>query len=104
VDCAREIAPLPPWIATAFDEHDKARRRTPVEWHAVLAQPIPNGQRNSSLASVAGKLIACHLDPILAADLLMCVNLARCDPPLDREEVETILLSVGSTHARRARA
>ena len=38
----------------------------------------------------------------MAADILMCVNIARCDPPLGRDEVECILLSIGNTHVRRA--
>jgi putative DNA primase/helicase len=57
---------------------------------------IPEGQRNSKLASLAGSMRrrGMSLDGISAA--LQAENQSHCDPPLDEEEVERIAGSIGS--------
>ena len=68
----------------------------------MLTEPIANGQRNATLASIAGKLVHCGLrDAVLLYDLVECVNLARCEQPLPPTEVETIVISVMRSHFRR---
>jgi hypothetical protein len=103
VDSASQIAPLPDWVAQALRPiSDKARdRRSNEEWHRLLAGTIPKGQRNSTLTSIAGKLLATRLSAILAADLLACVNIARCEPPLPQADVEKIIVSVAKAEARK---
>jgi hypothetical protein len=78
----------------------------PLEhWHAVLTQPIRNGERNTTLASICGKLLHAGLtDGFLLYDLIMCVNIARCEQPLPPGEVETIVISVARTHLKRVRS
>jgi DNA-binding transcriptional ArsR family regulator len=52
--------------------------------------PIPDGRRNSTLVKVCGRL---HDGSRTVGDLckdLMAVNLSRCTPPLDAEEVFSI--------------
>jgi len=67
----------------------------------VLTEPIRNGERNTTLASIAGKLVHCGLrDVILIYDLLMCVNIARCEEQLSADEVETIVISIIQRHLR----
>jgi|SRR5215831_11361924 len=103
VDSASQIAPLPDWVAQALRPiSDKARgRRSNEEWHDLLAGTIQKGQRNSALTSIAGKLLATKLSAILAADLLSCVNIARCEPPLPQADVEKIIVSVAKAEARK---
>jgi Bifunctional DNA primase/polymerase, N-terminal/Primase C terminal 1 (PriCT-1) len=103
VDSAKQIAPLPEWIGQALSPHgDRARKgRSHKEWNALLAAAIPEGERNATLTSIAGKLLATKLSPILAADLLECVNVARCVPPLAQGEVEKIIVSVAKREMRK---
>jgi Bifunctional DNA primase/polymerase, N-terminal/Primase C terminal 1 (PriCT-1) len=107
VDTTRDFATAPGWlltiIGTAKGGNGKAGK--PFEhWHAVLTQPIHNGERNSTLASICGKLLHAGLtDGFLLYDLIMCVNIARCEQPLSPSEVETIVISVGRTHLKRQR-
>jgi len=58
------------------------------------ANLIPSGQRNSTLASLAGGMrrMGMSQDEIHAA--LQATNLARCNPPLADREVEAIAASV----------
>lgn len=67
----------------------------------MLAGAIPEGERNATLTSIAGKLLASKLTTILAADLLARVNLARCKPPLGQREVEKIIVSLAKCDMRR---
>jgi putative DNA primase/helicase len=55
---------------------------------------VPEGQRNSHLTSLAGSLrnTGMSTEAILAA--LLTENDAKCDPPLDRKEVEKIVNSI----------
>ena len=67
----------------------------------MLTEPIRNGQRNATLASICGKLVHCGVrDVILLYDLVMCVNLARSEQPLSSVEVETIVISVMRSHLK----
>ena len=67
----------------------------------LAAAAIPEGERNATLTSIAGKLLATKLSPILAADLLECVNVTRCVPPLAQGEVEKIIVSVAKREMRK---
>jgi hypothetical protein len=61
----------------------------------ALATPMLTGERNVTLASVAGSLRDRGLDEGNIAVVLMEVNLLRCDPPLEATEVLRIARSVG---------
>ena len=101
---ARRLAPMSEWVIRLIQEARKGKGRTLQAWHGVLTEPIVNGSRNATLTSIAGKLLAHNLGPVLSADLLACVNAARCDPPLDPVEVHQIITSVARRHGRRLKA
>jgi hypothetical protein len=61
----------------------------------ALAAPIPTGERNVTLASVAGSLRDRGLDEGTIAVVLLEVDRLRCDPPLEATEVLRIARSVG---------
>lgn len=60
----------------------------------ALAAPIREGDRNVTLASVAGSLRDRGLDEGTIAVVLLEVNRLRCDPPLEATEVLRIARSV----------
>src|SRR5262249_35638808 len=107
VDTARDFADAPDWliamVAAAKGGNNKAGK--PLEhWHKVLTEPIRNGERNATLASMTGKLLQMGVtDAVLIYDLVNCVNLARCEQPLSPSEIETIVISVMRTHLKRLR-
>jgi hypothetical protein len=100
----RETAPAPAWLVKKLLPKANGKGKPPGYWSRLLAQPIPVGQRNDALASIAGKLLASGLDVVLMHDLLQCVNEARCTEPLAASEVETIGASIARTHFTRKEA
>src|SRR5262249_11253771 len=58
VDTTRDFAEAPDWLLTLIGTAKDGRVGKPLEhWHRVLTQPIRNGERNTTLASIAGKLL-----------------------------------------------
>jgi hypothetical protein len=106
VDCASELADAPDWLHALVDANKNGRKGRPVEhWHKVLTSPIHNGERNTTLTSVCGKLLHFGLDDLtLLYDTMLCINIARCEPPLPENEIETIVRSVVLTHLRGLRS
>jgi Bifunctional DNA primase/polymerase, N-terminal/Primase C terminal 1 (PriCT-1) len=100
VDSADHIAPAPDCIGDQKDGQGK-----PLEhWHHVLTRQISEGSRNSTLASVCGKLVDSGLsDVLLLLDVMLCINDALCNPPLVYQEVDNIISSVLRSHLRRLR-
>jgi hypothetical protein len=75
----------------------------------VLSGPIRDGQRNVTLASVAGSLRSRGLDAETICSVLLGVNQHRCEPPLAETEVVDIGRSIcryppGSPRYRRSSA
>jgi hypothetical protein len=105
VDTTRDFADAPGWLiamVTAAKSGSTGKAGKPLEhWHTVLTEPIHNGQRNATLASICGKLLHMGVnDAFLLYDLIMCVNLARCEQPLSVSEVETVVISMVRTHLK----
>ena len=104
VDAADIFADAPDWLHALINGGNSgAAKGKPLEhWHTALTEPIRNGERNTTLASICGKLLHAGLkDGFLLYDLIMCVNIARCAQPLSASEVETIVISVVRTHIKR---
>lgn len=87
------LATMPPWLMGMLlqSETTTAADAKPMEAGA----PIPRGQRNSFLTSIAGALRkrGATTDSILTT--LMVENASRCTPPLPDTELEKIAASVG---------
>ncbi len=87
-----QLAEPPAWLLGILEGPGKASVRTS---ESVSTNTIPAGQRNGTLASLAGTMRRRGMteDAILAA--LHAENTNRCDPPLDDDEVEQIAKSIG---------
>jgi hypothetical protein len=70
-------------------------------WRQRVHQPVPEGARNATLASLTGHLLWHGIDPEVALELLQCWNRVRCAPPLFEEEVARTVESIARTDARR---
>ncbi|MGD0020091.1 MAG: bifunctional DNA primase/polymerase [Candidatus Limnocylindrales bacterium] len=83
------IADAPAWIA------DAARSpRTAGDRHGD-ADAIPDGQRNATLASLAGTMRRRGMTAAEIEAALLAVNAGRCRPPLPDDAVRGIAASVG---------
>lgn len=61
----------------------------------IEGDPIPDGARNVTLASIAGRLRHAGLEPEEMFSVLSRINQERCKPPKPSEEVKTIAYSIG---------
>lgn len=83
-----EIAPAPEWLLAMLRE--APAKRAPAGPEA----PIPEGERNSTLTSIAGKMRRGGLGADAIEAALRVTNRDRCQPPLLDEEVHRIAHSV----------
>lgn len=84
-----EIPAVPPWLKPS-----RATAKGKNSASANPAEPIPEGQRNGTLTSLAGALRAKGLSQQGIEAALLAENATRCSPPLDEAEVRTIAQSI----------
>jgi hypothetical protein len=100
------LVEAPTWLVElalqASSPSERPLPRPPQEWTRRISGACPEGQRNSTLTSLAGVLFAPgprSLDVVLA--LLQQWNLAHCQPPLPAGEVEKTVRSVERIERKR---
>jgi hypothetical protein len=88
--------PEPPaWLVAELDRLATTSPTSPrVADGAAEANPIPSGQRNATLARLAGTMRRVGMAQAEISAALNQVNLGRCAPPLSPAEVERIAQSV----------
>jgi bifunctional DNA primase/polymerase-like protein/primase-like protein len=93
-----EIAPaaLPRWIFVRAGGPHVGRSRD--EWRRLLREGVPEGQRNSTIASLTGHLLWHGVDAEVALELLLAWNRLRCRPPLDDAEVAQVVTNIVQLH------
>jgi hypothetical protein len=89
-------APLPRWLVTATG--GLRPKRTLDEWRQLAREGVPEGLRNSTIASLTGHLLWHGVDPEVAHELLLAWNRTRCRPPLDDAEVARVVQSITRLH------
>jgi hypothetical protein len=91
------LAPVPDWLTEASQE--QGRRGHPISyWRRLLRQGVGEGERNNSIASLAGHLLWHGVDPEVATELLLAWNATHCRPPLEPEEVVRTVASITRLH------
>jgi hypothetical protein len=102
VDSHDWILPAPAWLVDLVQRPEGKKSAVPVSEWLNLAKGVIEGQRNSSLARLAGKLLQCGFDPLMTLELCHAWNEARCKPPLEQAEVTRTVNSIaGRELARR---
>jgi len=104
VDSANEFADAPEWLHELINADrapDGAKGKPLEHWHRVLTGTIHNGERNTTLASICGKLLHFGLtDLTFLHDMMQCVNTARCEQPLNDDEIESIVANVTRSYLK----
>ena len=89
----QEIAEAPAWLLEMIEG---ASQRGPASSGAeATGEEIPQGHRNTTLANQAGHMRQIGMTAEEIAPALQTINLRRCKPPLDTNEVERIAASIG---------
>jgi Bifunctional DNA primase/polymerase, N-terminal/Primase C terminal 1 (PriCT-1) len=96
------LASPPDWLLRrAMDEVGHLGRPT-SHWRQLVREGVSAGERNNTIASLAGHLMRHGVDTAVVFELLLCWNRIRCKPPLVDEEVAAVVRSIGRLHAREA--
>ena len=74
------------------------RGHSAAYWRALVEEGVTEGVRNTTIASLAGRLLWHGVDPAVVCELLLCWNRVRCRPPLDDAEVARTVASIARTH------
>jgi hypothetical protein len=84
------VAPLPEWLLRKLAEPEPE----PLDRINGNAGVVPEGQRNAHLASLAGAMRRRGMTTESIEAALQTENAQRCSPPLDRDEVHAIAISI----------
>lgn len=112
VDChpaETKLAVPPPWLIERLTEHPRVKGSATAEplpkpaedWLKLTREPVTE-YRDMACASFCGYLV-CHLDPVVAYDILFWWNDRVVQPPLDDAEVLHIWRRIVHRHAERIR-
>ena len=71
------------------------------DWRDLVRKTVEEGQRNQTLAKLAGHLLRNRIDPWVALELLQAWNQTRCDPPLDDAELLATVRSIARREVER---
>jgi Bifunctional DNA primase/polymerase, N-terminal/Primase C terminal 1 (PriCT-1) len=101
VDSCDRIGWAPAWLLDKLAQGGGDGRATPPEVWRKLVKGIEAGARNQAVTRLAGLLFRRLPDPLVAAQLVLAFNDARCCPPLPAEEVQRTLDSIAAMEMRR---
>ncbi len=89
------LAPLPRWILVPIGPRVG---RSLTQWRQLVREGVPEGERNSTIASLTGHLLWHGVDAEVALELMLAWNRMRCRPPLDDAEVAQVVASITRLH------
>jgi hypothetical protein len=89
------LAALPRWLLTPSGGRAS---RSLSDWRQVVREGVSEGQRNSTIASLAGHLLWHPVDPEVVQELLLVWNRLCCRPPLDDAEVAEVVANIVRLH------
>ena len=103
VDSAAAFADAPAWLLARIAEPNGAGKQpAPAsEWRALIAGGVGEGQRDCTVAKLAGHLLRRFIDPVVALELLQAWNAGRCTPPLSEKDIERIVNSIAGMELKR---
>ena len=77
----------PEWLLNLVDQQDVGQAVSVNDWRSMTGSTVLEGERNQTVARLAGLLLRRHVDPLVVLNLLMAFNEARCRPPLSEKEI-----------------
>lgn len=91
------LAPLPlRWFDPETGSRPTSRSRS--DWRRLIRAGVAEGERNSTMASLTGHLLARDVDPGAVLELMLAWNRTHCRPPLSDEEVAAVVRNITHLH------
>jgi hypothetical protein len=94
------IAPLPNWLLQLIAPASGRPGHPLQHWRELVRTGVAEGERNNTIASLAGHLLWHGVDAQVALELLLSWNRERCRPPLTDDEVAGAVGSITRLHER----
>jgi hypothetical protein len=105
VDCAPAFAAAPEWLLSMLTAAPKraptADGRPATDWADLVRDGVNNGCRNDTVARLVGFWLQRGLTASEALQHALLFNEARCRPPLEPDEIETIVDSIAAAELRK---
>jgi hypothetical protein len=95
------IAELPTWLLKMVTVKGRSAGHSVDYWRQLVHQGVVEGERNSTIASLAGHLFWHGVDSDVVQDLILCWNRVRCQPPLEDDEVVHTVQSITRLHEQK---
>jgi len=95
------LSPMPPWLLDLVRGGKTQGAHSPAHWRSLVREGVNEGERNSTIASLAGHLFHRDVDAGIVLELLLNWNRVRCHPPLSDHEVARVVESISRLHKRR---
>jgi len=96
------LAACPPWLLDLIGGgQERAVGTPPDDWRKLVLGGVTEGQRNQTIARLAGHLLRRYVDPYVVLSLIQSWNKAKCRPPLSNDEVAATVDSVARAELRR---
>ena len=92
------MAEMPNWLLNIVSGKGQTTGHSMRYWQQVVREGVPEGERNNTIASIAGHLLWHGVDADVVQELLLCWNRIRCHPSLDDEEVIRAVQSITRLH------
>jgi len=96
---AENLATLPDWLRRYAIEEVGRLGRPIRHWRRLIRGGVSEGERNNTVASLAGHLLRHGADAAVVMEMLLCWNRVRCRPPLVDDEVAAVVQSIARLHA-----
>ncbi len=100
-EAPQDPAALPRWMVSLIRRRSDHPGRGMRHWRRLAADGVGEGERNATIASFAGHLNWCGVDPDVIQELMLCWNRVRARPPLDDAEVVRTVESIRRTSTRK---
>jgi hypothetical protein len=96
VDSGNAFEDAPDWLVDliAKDRDRPYTASSPEQWQTFLDESADGSRRGAAIARLCGLLARKGVDPVIAFGIVRAFNDARCQPPLEFPEVETIAIDV----------
>jgi hypothetical protein len=92
------LAELPGWLLARLQDATRSPGHSSAYWQQLVRAGVGEGERNNTIASIAGHLLWHGVDADVVMELLLCWNRTRCSPPLDDDEVIRTVQSITRLH------
>lgn len=96
-----DIAEAPEWLLRLIDQPQSRTPKNRRHWRGFSRSVIREGRRNDAITRFTGHLLGKKVDPHVALDLLDSWNRDHCEPPLDPEELVSIVASIAMREGRK---